>query len=107
MENLIGLKGLIKNDFIIETPKYFFSPISEEQKQAVFTNRQAKSRKTLLITGDSFRRALPLHFTDYFMNLYVVHRNCYKKDMLKKIKPDYVIAEYVERSQFSQAILKK
>lgn len=97
LENLIGLKGLIKNDFIIETPRYFPIPISEEQKQAFFTNNQAKSEKTLLIIGDSFRRALPLHFTDYFKNIYVIHRDFYKKGMLEKIKPDYVIAEYVER----------
>lgn len=97
LENLIGLKGLVKNDFLVKTPDYFLIPLFDEHQLSNYQNESSKTDKTLLIIGDSFRCALPLHFTDYFKNVYIVHRDSYEKDIIEKIKPDYVIAEYAER----------
>ena len=60
-------------------------------------NRQASCQKTLLLIGDSFRVSMIPAVATCFADVYVVHRSCYTPDMLKETKPDYLIAEYVER----------
>ncbi len=60
-------------------------------------NRQAPCEKTLLLIGDSFRVSMIPALATCFTDVYAVHRGSYTPDMLNGTKPDYLIAEYVER----------
>lgn len=69
----------------------------ESEEYLCFENPDAVCEDKVLLVGDSFRRAMLPSLCEEFREVYVVHRKYYKTGMLDEIRPDYVIAEYVER----------
>lgn len=60
-------------------------------------NPDAEFDKTVFIIGDSFRLGIVPGLSKKFSTVYVIHRDFYKKELMDKLNPDYVILEYVER----------
>lgn len=57
----------------------------------------AQNKQNVFVIGDSFRLALEEWLPKYYSTVNFIHRNDFKPDLIKEIKPDVVIYEIVER----------
>lgn len=62
-----------------------------------YVNDDAIVSGSVFIIGDSFRSSMLPALREAYCDVYVVHRFDYRRKMLEKIRPDYLIVEYVER----------
>lgn len=56
--------------------------------------------QTVMFIGDSFRTNMKPTFSKLYKRVVYLHRDKYTYDLLKKIKPDIVVIEAVERSSY-------
>ena len=98
--SIAGLDGVFKPDYGLTTKRILHN-IDEQQldAQEIYHNHNDKAEynKSILLIGDSFRKAMAPNLGYIFKDVYVVHRDKYKKEMLDNISPDYLIMEFVER----------
>ena len=105
---MVGLRFIFNDDkeYIVEgTGKMDWDRYASEQgsgKITCFENDRPIVKATVLLVGDSYRSSMIPALSEAFSKVYVVHRDCYRPSMIEDVKPDYVIAEYVER--YSDAI---
>ena len=97
LELILGLKGIIQLPPPCFDVDYYKKTPVEDISLLQFTNADAQSNNSILIVGDSFRAMLVCHFFNYFEHIYVIHYSELTPELLKQIKVDYVLAEYVER----------
>lgn len=57
--------------------------------------------KTILIVGDSFRVGMIPYIAKLYKKSLFIHRDVYKTDYLKKVNPDIVVFEMVERYSYN------
>lgn len=105
-DDLAGMIGLLSSfDDEIEYEviggnSFDWEKFEQEQESKKFShikNKNAIRNKVLFLVGDSFRSSMIPEFSEVFSDVYVIHRNYYTPEMLDQIKPDYLLAEYVER----------
>lgn len=104
LANMIRLRDLVFNDDveyqINGTIKTYWALIEAENDKGEvshFVNNSAKTNRTVLLVGDSFRTSMLPELQTIFTNVYVVHRSAYTSELINEVAPDYLIAEYVER----------
>ena len=85
------IEGSIQPDWDI------YSSEQERGSLSTYINLEAKTDKTLMLVGDSFRTAMIPTLREMFREVYVIHRSSYYPEMLETVRPDCLIAEYVER----------
>ena len=105
-DDLARMTGLLKffdheMEYLIEgTVQPDWDVYSDEQGRgslSTYINTEAKTDKTLMLVGDSFRTAMIPALREMFREVYVIHRSSYQPGMLETVRPDCLIAEYVER----------
>ena len=105
-DDLARMAGLLKffdheKEYLIEgSVQPDWDMYSGEQNRgslSIFINKEAKTDKTLMLVGDSFRTAMIPTLREMFREVYVIHRLSYDPEMLETVHPDCLIAEYVER----------
>ena len=105
-DDLARMAGLLQffdheMDYMIEgTVQPDWDVYSNEQGRgslSTYINKEAKTDKTLMLVGDSFRTAMIPALREMFREVYVIHRSSYQPEMLQTVHPDCLIAEYVER----------
>ncbi|MCF0111155.1 MAG: hypothetical protein HUJ58_04580 [Erysipelotrichaceae bacterium] len=107
LAKMVGLLSLFDDEieYSIEgTTSIDWEVYGEEQDSNIIShihNDNASHMKTLFLVGDSFRTSMIPALSEVFSDVYVVHRSYYKPDMLESIKPDYLIAEYIERYSYA------
>lgn len=72
----------------------------KEQSQGILSkyhNEDAKTDKTVMLVGDSYRTALIPALCESFREVGVIHRSSYQSWMLDAFRPDFLLTEYVER----------
>lgn len=87
-------------DGMFERDPERFEKASEFNAGSFFSNDDALYKKKVLLIGDSFRAAMTPTLVNYFSEVYSIHRNDCKPELLDYFSPDYVIIEYVERYSF-------
>jgi len=104
---LCGLRWLMNDEqqYIYENmPEVDLSNYIVEQTSgdcySHFTNAKATTDKSVLLLGDSFRTAMIPSLLEVFTDVYVAHRAYFMKGNIDVIRPDVLIAEYVERYDF-------
>ena len=105
-DDLARMTGLLKffdheMEYLIEgTVQPDWDAYGNEQGQgslSTYINPEAKTEKTIMLVGDSFRTAMIPALREMFREVYVIHRSSYQPEMLETVRPDCLIAEYVER----------
>ena len=111
LAQIVGMRDLrFTNDteyVIKEFPQIDWERYERESDQlgyVEFHNEHAKTNKSLLLVGDSFRSAMIPGSMYYFSKVYVAHYGKISAEELKEITADYVIFEFVER--YSQRALE-
>ena len=97
---IASLRGVFLPDYGLTTSRTLNSVEEtqlEEQTVYHIQNSKAEFDKTILLIGDSFRVAMAPNVGYCFKDVYVIHRDNYKKELLDKLAPDYLILEFVER----------
>lgn len=74
-----------------------FKKAQKNEEVRHYTNDKSQIKATVLLVGDSFRASMLPALREIYSDVYVVYRSWYKSELLDEIKPDYLIAEYVER----------
>ena len=101
LAKMVGLRSFFDDELEYEidgTVLMDWSAFKKEQDEVLhYTNDKAEIRATVLLVGDSFRTSMIPALREVYEDVYVVYRSCYKLELLDEIKPDYLIAEYVER----------
>lgn len=103
LARMLGLLSVFNDDIEYEvggTLAMDWSAFSSEQKKkqvSHFINHDAIIKDSVLLVGDSFRLAMIPVLRMVYKDVYVLHRSYYTSDVLEKVNPSYVIAEYVER----------
>ena len=105
-DDLARMTGLLQffdheMDYMIEgTVQPDWDVYSDEQGRgslSTYIDPEARTDKTLMLVGDSFRTAMIPALREMFREVYVIHRSSYQPEMLQTVHPDCLIAEYVER----------
>ncbi len=104
LAQMVGLRDGVFNDeieYIVDgTGLMDWEEFTEQQNRgevSYYSNPEAQVQSSILLVGDSFRSSMIPSLREKFSDVYVVHRGVYTSDLLDKINPEYVIAEYVER----------
>lgn len=105
LARMVGLRDIVFNDEleyeIDGTIPMDWQRFADEQNNnqiSYFSNPNAQKHATLLLVGDSFRSSMIPALREKFTDVYVAHRLFFTADMLDEIRPNYFIAEYVERN---------
>ncbi len=108
LAKMVGLRSFFSDEIEFEIDNTIsvdwnlFQTEQDNGKVSYFYNQKALNDRKLLLVGDSFRSSMVPTLCEQFTHVYVVHRSYYSYNILDEIKPDYVLAEYVER--YSDAI---
>lgn len=100
---MVGLRFAFNDDteYIVDgTGVMDWGKYTQEQnlgEVSYFENESAKVAKTVLLVGDSYRSSMIPALSETFSKVYVVHRASYSTDIIDRVKPEYIISEYVER----------
>ncbi len=107
LAQMIGLRDIVfKDELEYEIDNYpsidlkKFETEQEAGNVSYFYNSDAIYKSKFLLIGDSFRTALVPGACYYFSDVYVIHVNYCKKDIIDEISPDYLAFQYVERYSY-------
>ncbi len=107
LAQMIGLRDIVfKDELEYEINNYpsidwkKFETEQEAGNVSYFHNPDAVYKSKFLLIGDSFRTALVPGACYYFSDVYVIHVNYCKKDIIDEISPDYLAFQYVERYSY-------
>lgn len=91
-ENILSVDYLNNTGYDMEIIKI------KDDDMAVTVNNSASIKKTVMLVGDSFRRALIEYFAKTYEKCIFMHKKDYNPEMLEQYNPDIFISEKVERS---------
>lgn len=102
LAKMLGLRAVFNDEKeykVDGTVEVDWEKFADEQADGVsyFENDDAMICGVVFLIGDSFRTSMVPVLGEVFSDVYVVHRNCYEREILNEINPDYLIVEYVER----------
>ncbi|MBE5857796.1 MAG: hypothetical protein E7296_09575 [Lachnospiraceae bacterium] len=107
LAEMLGMREIEFNDEVEyefdEYPTIDWDEFEKEQEAgevSYFYNPDAENKAKLLLIGDSFRTALVPGLSYYFSDVYIVHVNNSNKKVIKEVKPDYLLLQYVERYSY-------
>lgn len=101
LSEMIGMTSVFEKDYGFKVSGYTpdQDSITEEElgKMTHYHNDKAQKKESLLLIGDSFRKAMIPILSTVYTDFYVVHREDYQSGMLDGLDPDSVVLQIVER----------